>query len=86
MKPPEAYTADELRQALRDRQGGFGLAQYAAEIGISVPLLSQILGGTRSVGNEKVLAFLAPKGMIYVHRDQWLLVPKAEEKNVGLLG
>jgi transcriptional regulator with XRE-family HTH domain len=79
---PEAYSADELLQALKDRQGGYSLAQYAAEIGISGPMLSQILGGTRSIGNEKVLEFLAPRGMVYVHRDQWLLLPKSLGKTL----
>lgn len=77
MNRPEAYTADELVQALKDRQAGLTLKQYAAEIGISFQLLSQILNGTRSVGNDKVLAYLAPKGHVYIHRDQWFLVAKA---------
>jgi transcriptional regulator with XRE-family HTH domain len=76
MSRPEAYTADELRQALKDRQGGYTLQQYAAEIGISLPMLGQILTGARSVGNQKVLEYLAPRGMQYVHRDIWHLIPK----------
>ena len=66
----------ELRQALKDRQGGYTLQQYAAEIGISLPMLGQILTGARSVGNQKVLEYLAPRGMQYVHRDIWHLIPK----------
>jgi transcriptional regulator with XRE-family HTH domain len=76
MNRPETYIADELRQALKDRQGGLTLQQYAAEIGLSFQMLSQILNGSRSPGNQKVLDYLAPKGYAYVHRDQWLLMPK----------
>lgn len=72
----EAYTAQELVDLLKARQGGLTLKQYADEIGISFQLLAQILQGQRSVGNEKVLAYLAPKGKHYLHRDQWLLVPE----------
>lgn len=76
----DAYTAQELVDQLKMRQGGMTLKQYADEIGISFQLLGQILQGTRSVGNEKVLDFLAPKGKHYLHRDQWLLVPEVIKK------
>ena len=76
MSKPEMYTEDEIRQALKDRQGGFSLQQYAIEIGISAPFLSQILSGSRSVSNEKVLQFLAPNGMEYVKREVYYLMSK----------
>jgi len=71
---PDTYTADELVQILKDRQCGRTLQVYAEEIQISFQLLSQILNGTRSVGNQHVLAYLAPKGKQFVHNDQWQLV------------
>ena len=76
MTKPTMYTEDELRQTLKDRQGGYTLAQYAAEIGLSIAYLSQILTGSRPVSNEKVLDFLAPTGMTYIKRDVYMLVKK----------
>jgi transcriptional regulator with XRE-family HTH domain len=76
MSKQAPYTAEELVQALRDRQGVYTLQQYAAEIGISLAMLGQILNGNRSIGNQKVLDYLAPKGMQYVHEDVWYLRPK----------
>jgi transcriptional regulator with XRE-family HTH domain len=70
------YTEDELRQALKDRQGGQNLKQYAEEIGVSFTYLSQILLGDRPIGNDRILEYLAPKGMQYVHTDVWYLMPK----------
>ena len=75
MKPtPAPYTASELRDMLKDRQGGMTQVQFATEIGISMQLLSQIFKGDRSVGNDLVLKYLAPKGTKFVHHDCWTLV------------
>ena len=71
---PAPYTASELREMLRDRIGGLTQQQAAKEIGISYQLLSQVLKGDRSVGNELVLKYLAPKGKKFVHHDCWTLV------------
>jgi transcriptional regulator with XRE-family HTH domain len=75
MKPtPAPYTASELRDMLKDRQGGMTQVQFANEIGISMQLLSQIFKGDRSVGNELVLKYLAPRGKFFKHHDVWELV------------
>lgn len=73
-RPPDMYTAEELVQILKDRQSGQTLQQFAAEIGLSFQMVSQVLNQTRSVGNEKVLDYLAPKGKKFVHQDVWYLV------------
>lgn len=88
---PDTYTADELVQILKYRQCGRTLQVYAEEIHISFQLLSQILNGTRSVGNQNVLDYLAPHGKQFVHKDQWelisgevqLLKPKKPKKANG---
>jgi hypothetical protein len=60
MKPtPAPYTASELRDMLKDRQGGMTQVQFATD---------------RSVGNDLVLKYLAPKGKKFVHHDCWTLV------------
>jgi transcriptional regulator with XRE-family HTH domain len=71
---PAPYTARELREMLKDRQGGQTQVQFANEIGISMQLLSQIYKGDRSPGNELVLKYLAPKGKKFVHHGCWTLV------------
>jgi len=71
---PAPYTAGELRQMLKDRQGGMTQVQFANEIGISMQLLSQIFKGDRSVGNDLVLKYLAPRGKRFVHSDCWHLI------------
>jgi DNA-binding XRE family transcriptional regulator len=71
---PDPYTASELRDMLKDRQGGMTQVQFATEIGVSMQLLSQIFKGDRSVGNELVLKFLAPRGKFFKHHDVWELV------------
>ena len=71
---PTPYTEEELRDALRDRQAGQTLQQFAAEVGISFQFLSQILNGTRSVNNERVLEFLAPPKMKYVKEAVYILL------------
>lgn len=73
---PTPYTEEELRDALRDRQAGQTLQQFAAEVGISFQFLSQILNGTRSVNNERVLEFLAPPKMKYVKEAVYHLVAR----------
>lgn len=70
---PTPYTASELRQMLRDRQGALTLGQFSAEIGISLQFLSQIYLGDRSVGNELVLRYLAPRGKMFVAETVWHL-------------
>ena len=77
VKPETPYTSEELVQMLRDRQGGATQIQFAAEIGISNTLLSDIYLGRRSIGNDKILAYLAPKGKEFRHRDCWFLVSKS---------
>jgi len=70
---PQIYTAGELIDLLKLRQGGMTLSVYSKEIGISIPMLSDIFRGSRSVGNEKVLAYLAPKGKQFTERKTWVL-------------
>jgi hypothetical protein len=74
MQRSEYYTADDLLEMLKLRQGGYTQVQYAAEIGISPQLLSFIYQGVRTVGNDKVLAYLAPRGKVFVQKDVWCLV------------
>jgi transcriptional regulator with XRE-family HTH domain len=74
--PSAAYTSDELLQMLRDRQGGLTQLQYAEEIGISFQMLSQVYKGERSVGCERILAYLAPKGKRFVEEKVWHLINK----------
>ncbi len=76
MSRPEVYTEEELTQALRDRQAGRTLKEYAEEISLSFQMLSQVLNGSRSISNEKVLEFLAPRGMKYVKKNVYELVKK----------
>ncbi len=80
-KPETPYTAEELVQMLKDRQGGLSQTAYAAEIGISFQMLSDVYLGKRGVGNDKILAYLAPKGKEFRHGDCWFLVatgPRSE--------
>jgi plasmid maintenance system antidote protein VapI len=74
MKQPAAYTSEELVAMLKNRQGGQTQVQFAAELGISMQFLSQVLNGSRSVGNETILKYLAPPKKKFVHRDCWDLV------------
>lgn len=74
MKPETPYTSTELVDLLKQRQGGLSQIAYAAEIGISMQLLSDVYLGKRSVGNEKILAYLAPKDKTFIRRDCWFLV------------
>jgi transcriptional regulator with XRE-family HTH domain len=67
------YTSAELVDLLKQRQGGLTVPQYAAEIGISVSMLGNILGGFRSPGNEAVLKYLAPKGHHFKEEWVWIL-------------
>lgn len=76
MKTPDAYNAEEMVDLLKARQAGMTQRQFAAEIGISMQLLSEIYSGNRSVGNAKVLEYLAGKGKEFIHRDVWVLVPR----------
>lgn len=73
---PAAYTEEELVMLLKDRQAGMTQTELAAEIGISFQMLSDIFRGTRSVGNELVLKYLAPRDKKFVHEDVWHLVKK----------
>ena len=73
-KQPSPYTAEELVSLLKDRQGVMTQVQFAAELQISFQLLSQVYKGDRSVSNEKILAYLAPKGKKFVERKVWDLV------------
>ncbi len=75
-KPPAAYTSEELVSMLKDRQGVMTQVQFAAELQISFQLLSQILKGDRSVGNENVLKYLAGPKKKFVHEDVWHLRPE----------
>ncbi len=77
------YTPAELVELLKQKQGTLTLAAYANEIGISMQMLSQILlgdgtmaNGRRSVGNEKVLEYLAPPGREFVRVDRYFVVAK----------
>lgn len=74
MSKNNSYTSEELLDTLKVRRGALTLKEYSEEIGISLPYLSEILRGEKPIGNEKVLAFLAPKGKMYVKRDSWVLV------------
>ena len=71
---PDPYTASELRDMLKDRQGGMTQVQFATELNVSMQLLSQIYKGDRSIGNQNILNYLAPKGKRFIHRDTWELV------------
>lgn len=70
------YTPEELVELLRQRQGNLTLKQFAAEIGLSFQFVSDVLRGTRSVGNDLILEYLAPKGKRFDHRDTFVLVDK----------
>lgn len=76
MAMADSYTAGELVEMLKLRQGGLSQMAFAAEIGLSMQMLSNIYAGDRSVGNEKVLAYLAPNGKEFRHRDTWILVDR----------
>jgi transcriptional regulator with XRE-family HTH domain len=76
-KPETPYTSTELIDLLKSRQGGLSQIAFAKEIGISFQMLSDIYLGKRNVGNDQVLAYLAPKGKEFVHRDCWFLVAKS---------
>lgn len=67
------YSSEELVDLLKQRQGGLTIPQYAAEIGLSVSMLGNILGGFRSPGNEAVLKYLAPKSHHFVEKAVWIL-------------
>jgi len=71
---PAAYTEEELVMLLKDRQAGMTQMELAADIGISFQMLSDIFRGTRSVGCDKVLAYLAPRGRKFVEEKVWHLV------------
>lgn len=71
---PAPYTAEELVELLRQRKGGLSVPQYAREIGMSVSMLGNILGGFRSPGNEAVLKYLAPRGKKFEEKTIWFLV------------
>ena len=73
---PAPYTAEELLGMLKDRQGGQSQKAFSQELGISEQFLSQIYRGDRSVGNEKILEYLAPTGRKFVHQDVWVLMDK----------
>jgi len=73
---PAAYTSEELVALLRDRMGTMTQQQFAAELGISYQLLSQILKGDRSVGNDLVLKYLAGPKKKFVEERVWHLVPE----------
>lgn len=79
------YTPEELVEVLRSKMNGATLAMASAEIGLSVPMLQQILTGRRSVGNEKVLAYLSPPGKQFEFRERYVLVEKQAEPVSGLL-
>ena len=76
MNKKTPYTAEELRELLKSRQSGLTLKLFASEVGCSFQMLSQIMNGQRSVANEQVLNYLAPKGMKFVREDVYYLVPK----------
>lgn len=76
MARADSYTAGELVEMLKLRQGGLSQMAFAAELQISMQMLSNIYAGDRSVGNSKVLEYLAPKGKEFRHRDTWILVDK----------
>lgn len=75
----KSYTDAELVALLKERIGGKTLVEWSAEVGISFQLASDILRGRRSVGNPKVLEFLAPKGRMFVHEDCYRLVAKGRK-------
>lgn len=73
-KGPTPYTAEELVAMLKDRQGNLTQQAFAKEIGCSMQMLSQVYKGERSIGNEKILSYLAPKGSKFSHQDVWNLI------------
>ena len=77
------YTPAELVELLKQKQGVMTLKVFAEEIGISTQMLSQILlgdgtmaNGRRSVGNDKVLAYLSPPGSRLVREDRYFVVAR----------
>ena len=73
---PAPYTAAELRSLLRDRMGGQSQKAFADELGISPQFLSQVFRADRSPGCDVILAYLAPKGKVFVEETVWNLVDK----------
>lgn len=69
-------TQEELVETLRWmlRDSGLTQKEFAAKIGISFQLLSQILIGNRSVVNPQMLRFLAPRGKRWEQRDMFYLI------------
>jgi transcriptional regulator with XRE-family HTH domain len=57
MKSNSYYSADDVIKLLKVRQGTRTQEDFAAEIGISYQLLSNVILGSRSPGN-KILKFL----------------------------
>lgn len=72
------FTEAELIALLKERIGGKTLKEAAADIGCSFQMVSDVLQGRRSVGNENILAYLAPKGKTFVHEDRYRLVAKGK--------
>ena len=68
------YTASELVQMLKDRQGGLTQQQYAVEIGVSPQFLSNVYNGIRSPGCEEILKYLAPRNKKFIEQIVWELV------------
>jgi transcriptional regulator with XRE-family HTH domain len=52
------YSYDELLSILREKKGEKTLSEFADEIGISYPMLTNILCGHRRVDGEAVLKYL----------------------------
>ena len=57
MKSNSYYTREEVVKLIRQRMGTHTQEEFAAQVGISYQLLSNILIGSRSPG-QKILKFL----------------------------
>lgn len=59
--PKRQYSLEELIDLLKGKQGDLTITEYAAKIGISAPMLSNVLCGHRRADGSKVLKFLGMK-------------------------
>jgi len=57
MKSPTYFTIDDVKKVLRAKQGSRTLEEFAAEVGVSFQLISNILLDRRAPGT-KILKYL----------------------------
>jgi hypothetical protein len=61
MTAKRQYTYDELLQLLIERRGEKSLSEFAQELKISYPMLTNILCGHRRVDGPRILRYLGFK-------------------------